>query len=37
MKAADEEDRITGPLLFLKIEGDRHLFPPSKSFISWSL
>ena len=30
-------ESMIGPLLFLKIDGDRHLFPPSNSFISSSL
>ena len=28
------EGMINGPLVFLKIEGDKHFFPPSYSFIS---
>lgn len=32
-----EEPAINGALVFLKIEGDKHFFPPSKSLISCSL
>lgn len=28
---------MRGPLVFLKIEGDKHFFPPSYSFISYNL
>jgi hypothetical protein len=35
-KALLDVDNITGPLLFLKIEGDKHFFPPSNSLISKS-
>ena len=28
------EGMINGALVFLKIEGDKHFFPPSYSFIS---
>jgi hypothetical protein len=31
-----EEKKNNGTLFFLKIEGDKHFFPPSKSFTSYS-
>ena len=36
-KEVFDVEKIIGPLLFLKIEGDRHFFPYSKSFISNNL
>jgi hypothetical protein len=32
--AVDDVAKIIGPLLFLKIDGDRHFLPHSYSFIS---